>query len=146
MHPETASHLNSHFNLMPLLFFLHLVLTDCGRCMIPLRFVFVWFSRIDFDIRGSHSLRASPLSAYPLSLRFSTFSLSLSSKSQSHRIQCQTAMDQTSSFSSVSRSQLLMYKMKQCYKPNKNVLPLDSPTVNIWPLISVNILHNYVWL
>lgn len=97
-------------------------------------------------------VRASPLSAYlSLSLSiclsfFLSFPLSLFSKTQSHRIQCHTAKDQTSSFSSVCRSQLLMYKMKQCYKPNKNVLPLDSPTVNIWPLISVNILHNYVWL
>lgn len=90
-------------------------------------------------------VRALPFGAYLFSL-----ALSLKKNTSLHLrltdYNIKTAEDQTSSFSSVSRSQLLMYKMKQCYKANKNVLPLDSPTVNIWPLISPNILHNYVWL
>lgn len=120
-----------HFNLMPLLF-LPACCVDCGQCIIPLRYIFIVSSRQTLILLVP-MVRASVLiSLFLLPLR--------------GRIQYQTAKDQTSSFSSVSRSQLLMYKMKQCYKPNKNVLPLDSPTVNIWPLISVNILHNYVWL
>lgn len=115
--------------------------------MRPLRYVFVVSSRYTL-ILAVPMVRASPLIAYlfPSLLPSLPHALSPSLSSGNHRTQRQTAKDQTSSLSSVSSSQLLMYKMKQCYKPNKNVLPLDSPTVNIWPLISVNILHNYVWL
>lgn len=82
-------------------------------------------------------MRASPLSAYVslssfLSLPFLPLSPFLfPRRARTIEYSVRLLRTQTSMFSSVSRSQLLMYKMKQCYKPNKNVLPFDSPTVNI---------------
>lgn len=136
-----------HFNLKPLLSFciLHWLwsvydTTQVCLCCVQLT---------DFDICGIGACaqkKEEKLSSFSLSLSLLSSLCNPLSVSQNHRIQCHTAKDQTSSFSSVSRSQLLMYKMKQCYKPNKNVFSPDSPGVNIWPLIPVNILHNYVWL
>lgn len=143
-----------HCNLMPFLsfffLFLHLLLTEstvnihddiwATSLLCPVDRLwyscFPWWGHHHslFTLSLSPSFTSLALFPFPLITITTEYSVTLLRTRHSVFFLC------------VSRSQLVMYKMKRCYKPNKNVLPLDSPTVNIWPLISVNILHNYVWL
>lgn len=117
-----------HLNLMP---FLSPLCLERGHCASPQRYVFVVSGGCTLHVAVS-MVRALPLAAHvSISLLSSSFFSHFPPRDRTIELQRWTAKDQTPPFSTVSRSQLLMYKMKQCYKPNKNVLPLDSPAVNI---------------
>lgn len=104
-----------HFNLMPLFlfFFLRVSMVNVWSCkgeslLSPA--VTLWY------------LAAPAVRITPLSACFSPLLVSLSLKTPDQR----TFLSPPS-----PKCQPLLYKMKQYYKPNINILPLDSPTVNI---------------
>lgn len=105
-----------YFNLMPLFC---LFLSAC------VRMVNVWSCKGESLLSPAVTLwylAAPAVRITPLSACFSPLLTLLSPKTP----------DQRTFLSPLSpKCQLLLYEMKQCYKPNINVLPLDSPTVNI---------------